>query len=80
LLRGTTNEPPDDCFHEINTWDKKTIEGTTITVPQGAEQVLMFIAPETGGDFKTLRSAVKGRPGVFIRTDADLNEASFEQL
>ena len=40
----------------------------------------MFIAPETGGDFKTLRSAVKGRPGVFIRADADLNEASFEQL
>jgi len=80
FLRGTTNEPPDDWFHEIDTWDKKTVEGTTITVPQGAEQALMFIAPETGGDFKTLRSAVKGRPGVFIRADADLNEASFEQL
>lgn len=80
FLRGTTNEPPDDWFHEIETWDKKTVEGTTITVPQGAEQALMFIAPETGGDFKTLRSAVKGRPGLFIRADADLNEASFEQL
>jgi len=80
FLRGTTNEPPDDWFHEIDTWEKKTIEGTTITVPQGAEQALIFIAPETGGDFKTLRSAVKGRPGLFIRADADLNEASFEQL
>jgi hypothetical protein len=39
----------------------------------------MFIAPETGGDFKTLRSAVKGKPGLFIRADADLAEASFEQ-
>jgi hypothetical protein len=81
FLRGTTNEPPDEWFHEIDTWEKKkTIEGTTITVPQGAEQALIFIAPETGGDFKTLRSAVKGRPGLFIRADADLNEASFEQL
>ena len=80
FLRGTTNEPPDEWFHEIDTWNKKTVEGTTITVPQGAEQALIFIAPETGGDFKTLRSAVKGRPGLFIRADADLNEASFEQL
>ena len=40
----------------------------------------MFIAPETGGDFKTLRGAVRGRPGLFIRADAALNEASFEQL
>src|SRR5580698_6428947 len=79
FLRGTTNEPPDNWFTEIDTWDKKTIEGTTITVPKEAEQAVMFVAPETGGDFKTLRSAVKGRPGLFIRADADLNEASFEQ-
>jgi hypothetical protein len=59
FLRGTTNEPPEDWFHEIDTWDKKIVEGTTITVPQGAEQALMFIAPETGGDFKTLRGAVR---------------------
>src|ERR1700761_3588927 len=79
FLRGTTNEPPDNWFTEIDTWDKKTQEGTTITVPNDAEQAIMFIAPETGGDFKTLRSAVKGKPGLFIRADADLNEASFEQ-
>ena len=80
FLRGTTNEPPEDWFHVIETWDKKTAEGTTVTVPPGAEQALMFIAPETGGDFKTLRGAVRGRPGLFIRADAALNEASFEQL
>lgn len=79
FLRGTTNLPPDNWFTEIDTWDKKTVEGTTVVVPDGAEQALMFIAPQTGGDFKTLRSAVRGRPGVFIRADADLNEASFEQ-
>jgi hypothetical protein len=79
FLRGTTNLPPDNWFTEIDTWDKKTIEGTTVVVPAGAEEALMFVAPQTGGDFKTLRSAVKGRPGLFIRADADLNEASFEQ-
>jgi hypothetical protein len=79
FLRGTTNEPPDNWFTEIDTWDKKTVEGTTVVVPDGAEEAIMFLAPETGGDFKTLRGAVKTRPGLFIRADADLNEASFEQ-
>jgi hypothetical protein len=79
FLRGTTNLPPDNWFTEIDTWDKKTIEGTSVVVPEGAEQALMFVVPEVGGDFKTLRSAVKGRPGLFIRADADLNQASFEQ-
>jgi hypothetical protein len=79
FLRGTTNEPPDNWFTKIETWDKKTAEGTTVTVPDEAEQAILFIAPETGGDFNTLRSAVKGKPGLFIRADADLNEASFEQ-
>jgi len=79
FLRGTTNEPPDDWFTEIDTWNRKTVEGTTVTVPNEAEEALLFVAPETGGDFKTLRSAVKGKPGLFIRADADLNEASFEQ-
>jgi hypothetical protein len=79
FLRGTTNEPPDNWFTEIDTWDKKTTEGTTVTVPNEAEEALLFVAPETGGDFKTLRSAVKGKPGLFIRADTDLNEASFEQ-
>ncbi len=80
FLRGTTNEPPDSWFTEIDTWDKKhTSEGTFVVVPADAQQALLFVAPETGGDFKTLRSAVKGRPGLFIRADSDLNEASFEQ-
>ena len=74
FLRGTTNEPPDNWFTEIDTWEKKTVEGTTVTVPDGAEQAIMFLAPETGGDFRTLRSAVKGKPGLFIRADVDLNE------
>ena len=54
-------------------------EGVTVTVPEEAQQALIFIAPETGGDFSTLKSAVRGRPGIFVRASQDLNEASFEQ-
>ncbi len=79
FLRGTTNVPPNKWFTEIDTWDKKTIEGTTVKVPVGAEQALLFIAPQTGGDFKTLRSAVRGHPGIFIRAAADLNASSLQQ-
>ena len=80
FLRGTTNPPPDKWFTRIETWNQKTrAEGATVTVPNEAEQALMFIAPETGGDFSTLRNAVEGRPGTFVRASQDLNEASFEQ-
>jgi hypothetical protein len=80
FLRGTTNPPPDDWFTEVQTWNKKVREeGVTITVPNEAQQVILFLAPETGGDFSTLRSAVRGRPGVFVRASQDLAEAGFEQ-
>jgi hypothetical protein len=80
FLRGTTNPPPDNWFFEIQTWNKKVREeGVTITVPLEAQQVILFLAPETGGDFSTLRSAVRGRPGVFVRASQDLAEAGFEQ-
>ena len=80
FLRGTTNPPPDNWFTAIQTWNKKVREeGVTITVPAEAQQVILFLAPETGGDFSTLRSAVRGRPGVFVRASQDLNEAGFEQ-
>ncbi len=80
FLRGTTNPPPDSWFFRIQTWDKKVREeGVTITVPNEAQQAILFLAPETGGDFSTLRSAVRGRPGIFVRASQDLAEAGFEQ-
>jgi len=80
FLRGTTNPPPDKWFFKIETWNKKVREeGVTITVPDDAQQALLFLAPETGGDFVTLRSAVQGRPGIFVRASQDLSEAGFEQ-
>ena len=79
FLRGTTNPPPESWFTRIETWNKRTREGVSVVVPEEAQQVILFLAPETGGDFSALRSAVRGRPGVFVRASQDLAEAGFEQ-
>lgn len=80
FLRGSTNPPPEKWFTRVNTWDKKvSSEGVVVTVPAEAQQALIFLAPETGGDYSTLKSAVTGRPGLFVRAAQDLIEASFEQ-
>jgi hypothetical protein len=80
FLRGTTNPPPDNWFTRIETWQKNVREeGVFIQVPAEAQQAILFLAPETGGDFGTLKSAVKGKPGVFVRASQDLAEAGFEQ-
>jgi hypothetical protein len=80
FLRGTTNPPPENWFYRIETWDKKVrAEGAEVIVPQEAQQAVLFLAPVTGGDFSTLRSAVQGRPGIFVRASQDLDAAGFEQ-
>jgi hypothetical protein len=80
FLRGATNPPPENWFIKVETWTKQAREeGTVVTVPQDAQQALLFLAPETGGDFGTLRSAVRGRPGVFVRASQDLNQASLDR-
>src|ERR1700741_506146 len=81
FLRGSTEPPPASWFNRCETWTGKcSREGMTVTVPPEARQLLVFIAPETGGDFKTLVNAVRGRPGVFVRTSQDLNQAAAEHL
>jgi hypothetical protein len=80
FLSGSTNPPPSGWFFPCKTWTGKCAEdGLTVTVPEGAQQVLVFLAPQTGGDFKTLVSAVQGRPGAFVRTSQDLNQAALDR-
>src|SRR5271165_2040164 len=80
FLRGSTNPPPEKWFTRAETWSKKVREeGIFVIVPHEAEQALIFLAPETGGDFRTLRSAVRGRPGSFVRAVQDLNQASLDR-
>ena len=78
-MSGSTNPPPQTWFFPCKTWTAKCAEGSTVTVPEGAQQVLVFLAPETGGDYKTLVNAVRGRPGAFVRTSQDLNQAALDR-
>ncbi len=81
FLRGSTNEPPENWFTRAETWNKKVRdEGIFVVVPQEATQALVFLAPETGGDFATLRGAVRARPGAFVRASQDLNLASLDRM
>jgi hypothetical protein len=81
FLRGSTNPPPPEWFTRVETWKRKAHdEGVFVTVPQEAQQAVIFLAPETGGDFSTLRSAVRGRPGSFVRATQDLQAASWDRM
>ncbi|HWE84973.1 MAG TPA: hypothetical protein VG267_08510 [Terracidiphilus sp.] len=81
FLRGATNPPPWDWFTRVETWTRSAREeGVFVTVPQEAQQALIFLAPETGGDFSTLRKAVHDRPGAFVRATQDLEAASWDRM
>src|SRR5258708_22916856 len=76
LLRGSTNPQPEEWFTRAESWNKKVREeGILVTVPKDAQQVLVFLAPDTSGGFTTLRKAVRAVPGVFVRASQDLNQA-----
>jgi hypothetical protein len=80
FLEGSTNPPPANWFFRCETWAGQCAQqGLTVTVPPDAQQVILFLAPETGGDFKTLVNAVRGRPGAFVRASQDLNQASLDR-
>jgi hypothetical protein len=79
FLRGATNPPPRDWFYLCQTWKRACAQGgLKLTVPEGAGQVLLFLAPRASGDFRTLIGAVQGRPGAFVRTSQDLNQATLD--
>jgi hypothetical protein len=81
FLRGATNPPPLDWFTRVETWKEQVrSEGVFVTVPAEAQQALLFLAPETGGDFSTLKRAVHDRPGAFVRAGQDLQAASWDRM
>lgn len=80
FLQGPTNPPPENWFTRVESWNKRVRdEGAMITVPKNAQQALLFLAPETGGDFTTLRSAVRAKPGMFVRASEDLDQAGLDR-
>jgi hypothetical protein len=80
FLRGSTNPPPPEWFFHCEAWNRPcSSDGLTLTVPADAQQVLVFLAPEAGGDVRTLINTVRGRPGSFVRATQDLNQASLDR-
>ena len=80
FLRGATNPPPENWFTRVETWNKAVRqEGVYIAVPDEAEEAIVLLAPETGGAFNTLRVAVRGKPGAFVRATQDLLQASLDR-
>lgn len=77
FLRGATNPPPDSWFARTAAW--KPGASLKITVPDGAQEALVFLAPQTGGDYRTLVGAVRARPGAFVRAAQELGQASLDR-
>lgn len=75
FLRDATDPPPKNWFFKAETWGKKAAP-LVVTVPTGARQAIVLLAPQTEGDYGALVAAVSGRPGVFVRASQDLNQAS----
>ena len=81
FLRGATNPPPPEWFTRVETWTRVVRdEGVFVTVPAEAQQALVFLVPETGGDFTTLKKAVHDQPGSFVRAVQDLQAASWDRM
>jgi hypothetical protein len=79
FLRGPTNPPPDEWFSSCDAWSRGCIErGLEVTVPDGAQQVLVFFAPKTAAGERTLRKTVQGRPGAFVRAAQELRQAALD--
>lgn len=80
FLRGATNPPPESWFTRVETWSRPVREeGVFLIVPEEAQEAIVFLAPDTGGAFNTLRNAVRGKPGVFVRAAQDLQQAAFDR-
>lgn len=80
FLRGVTNPPPKDWIDSVETWQRKDKKRTlTLTVPKDARQLVLYMVPDTGGDFGTIADAVRGKPGEFVRVTQDINRASLDR-
>lgn len=80
FLRGATNPPPDTWFTRVEAWSRPVHEeGAYVTVPEGAQEAVVLLAPDTGGAFITLKRAIRGKPGAFVRAVQDLEQASLDR-
>src|SRR3546814_5453006 len=78
FLRGATNPPPKDWFFKSKTWKKGGTE-LSLTVPAGARQIVLFLAPDDNSDYDAIVEAVRDRPGTFVRASQELNQARSDE-
>ncbi|WP_380778266.1 hypothetical protein [Sphingomonas sp. R86520] len=78
FLRGATEPPPRSWFFKAETWKTKH-NALALTVPTGAQQLVVFLVPESGG-FDAVVGAVRKQPGAFVRAVQDLNQASLDRV
>jgi hypothetical protein len=78
FMRGATNPPPKNWFFKAETWKKKR-NTLTLTVPDGAQQAIVFLVPDTGGGVDAVIGAVRGKPGTFVRASQDLTQAALDR-
>jgi hypothetical protein len=66
FLRGTTNPPPDHWFIRIPTWEQKVRkEGIEVTVPDEAQEAVVFLAATVGMPISFLINRLLDVPGPF---------------
>jgi hypothetical protein len=78
FLRGATDRPPKDWFTDVRTWEKGE-DGLTLTVPDGADQMVLFVMPDDHGSVGAVINAVRKQPGTFVRASQELNQASLDR-
>jgi len=80
FLRGATNPPPKKWIASAQTWKRKDKDRILkLTVPEDARQLVLFLVPDTGGDFGTISDVVRGKPGEFVRVTQILGQASLDR-
>lgn len=78
FLRSAVSPPQDRWFTRLDSW--RPDAGTLIAeVPKGATRAVLFLVPAKRGDFATLRGAVQGQPGAFLRAGHNLALASLDR-
>jgi hypothetical protein len=78
FLRGAIDRPPKEWFHEALSWKPKNAD-LSLVVPKGAQQMALFIMPESGGNTGAIIGAVRKQPGAFVRAVQELNQASLDR-
>lgn len=78
FLRGATNPPPKEWLAEARTWKPKEA-AIDVRVPEGAQQALVFLVPDTSGALDAVAKAVREQPGAFVRASQELNQAMLDR-